>query len=141
MERIGFVDTQSILSQIEDLENSKAHGGTTMDMTGKNLFIKWISYLFRPFFFDARNLLGAIISIENLVWVFIFFKILRNLRNRIAESFRNVYWFSLFSFFAITIPAAYLLYNLGIAVRQKTMIVPFFFVLFFLTKYKHTALK
>lgn len=136
MQRVGFVDTESIISQIEDLETRKSQGETTIDMSGENLLVKWVSYLFRPFFYDAKNFLSIVSSLENVVWVLIFFKIFKSFRRSIINSYRNIYWFSLFSIFTITVPGAYLLYNLGIAVRQKTMIVPFLFVVFFLTLFK-----
>jgi hypothetical protein len=136
MQRVGFVDTESIISQIEDLETRKSQGETTIDMSGENLLVKWVSYLFRPFFYDAKNFLSIVSSLENVVWVLIFIKIFKNFRRSIINSYRNIYWFSLFSIFTITVPGAYLLYNLGIAVRQKTMVVPFLFVVFFLTLYK-----
>jgi len=141
MQRIGFVDTESIISQLEELESTRAHGGTSLDMSGENLFVKWISYLFRPFFFDARNILSVIISMENIVWIAVFFIIFKNIKKNIVASYRNVFWFCFFSIFMLTIPAAFLLYNLGIAVRQKTMIVPFLFILLFLTIYKSITSK
>ncbi len=140
MQRVGFVDTESIISQIEDLETRKSQGETTIDMSGENLLVKWVSYLFRPFFYDAKNFLSIVSSLENVVWVLIFIKIFKNFRRSIINSYSNIYWFSLFSIFTITVPGAYLLYNLGIAVRQKTMVVPFLFVVFFLTLYK-TSIK
>ena len=141
MQRIGFVDTESILSQVEDLENIKVKGGSTVDMTGKNLLVKWLSYLFRPLFYDAGNVLGIIVSLENLFWILIFLNIIRKFKDKIFETFRNIYWFCFFSIFTITVPAAYLLYNLGIAIRQKTMIIPFLFTLLFLILYKKVDFK
>lgn len=131
--RIGFVDSESIISQIEDLENVKAIGGTSIDMTDKNIFIKWISYLFRPLFYDAKNLMSILVSVENLLWIMIFVIIVGRFRKKLIKSLRNIYWFSFFSIFTLTIPASYIMYNLGIAVRQKVMIVPFLFVVFFLS--------
>lgn len=136
MERVGFVDTESIISQFEDLAGQQIEGGSSIYMGDKPLGIKWISYMFRPFFYDTYNILSIIVSMENIVWVMIFIIMIKTIFKKIEQSYRDLYWFCFFSIFFITIPAAFLLYNLGIAIRQKTMIVPFLFILLFLIQFK-----
>lgn len=132
LDRIGFVDTESILSQLESLESQKMEGTTSIDMTDKNIIIKWLSYMFRPFFYDAKGVLALLASVENLLWVALFIKIFYNARNKFSEAIKNFYWFCFFAIFFVTIPAAYILVNLGIALRQKMMVFPFIIVIFFI---------
>ncbi|SRX75859.1 hypothetical protein AEQU3_02856 [Aequorivita antarctica] len=136
MARVGFVDTESILSQFEDLAGQKIEGGSSIYMGDKTLIVKWLSYMFRPLFYDVFNILSLIVSFENALWLIFFFKIFKNLRKKIQLKYQEVYWFTFSAVFFITIPAAYLLYNLGIAVRQKTMIIPFLFILVFLSIFR-----
>ena len=136
MARVGFVDTESVISQLEDLAGQKIEGGSSVYMGDKTLIVKWLSYLFRPLFYDAFNTLSILASIENVIWVLIFLIIFSKLTKKIQVIYQDTYWLTFFAIFFLTIPAAYLLYNLGIAIRQKTMIVPFLFPLFFLTQFK-----
>ncbi len=136
MARVGFVDTESILSQFDDLEGQRIQGGSSIYMGDENLIVKWLSYMFRPLFYDAFNLLSLIVSFENTLWLFLFIKIFRNLPKKMQFSYQDIYWLTFLAVFMITIPAAYLLYNLGLAIRQKTMVIPFLFVLFFLSIFR-----
>ncbi|MEH6765242.1 MAG: hypothetical protein V7655_12135 [Aequorivita antarctica] len=136
MARVGFVDTESILSQFEDLAGQKIEGGSSIYMGDKTLLVKWLSYMFRPLFYDVFNVLSLIVSFENALWLAFFYKIFKNSRKKIQVKYQEFYWFTFSAVFFITIPAAYLLYNLGIAVRQKTMIVPFLFILVFLSIFR-----
>jgi hypothetical protein len=136
MARVGFIDTESIVSQLEDLAGQKIEGGSSIYMGDKNLLVKWLSYLFRPLFYDAFNILSWIVSFENVLWLYFFIKIFKEWRKKIQFSFQDIYWTMFFAIFFITIPAAYLLYNLGLAIRQKTMIIPFLFTLLFLSTFR-----
>lgn len=136
MARVGFLDTESILSQFEDLAGQKIEGGSSIYMGDKTLLVKWLSYMFRPLFYDVFNVLSLIVSFENALWLAFFYKIFKNSRKKIQVKYQEFYWFTFSAVFFITIPAAYLLYNLGIAVRQKTMIIPFLFILMFLSIFR-----
>lgn len=132
LDRIGFVDNESILSQLESLESQKMEGTTSIDMTDENIIIKWLSYMFRPFFYDAKGVLAFLASVENLIWVVLFIKIFYNTRNKFSAAFKNFYWFCFFAIFFVTIPTAYILVNLGIALRQKMMVFPFIIIILFM---------
>lgn len=132
MARVGFTETESLISQFEALENTKVEGGTSIDMTNQNLIIKWLSYMFRPLFFDANGPLLIISSFENTIWLIVFFKIFRRIRKNISTQFKSFFWFSFITIFTLSIPSAYILINLGIAVRQKTMVFPFLIIVFFI---------
>ncbi len=132
MARVGFTETESLIAQFEALETTKVEGGTSIDMSNQNLLVKWLSYMFRPLFFDANSPLLLISSMENSVWLLIFFNIFRRIRTKINYLYKSFFWFSFLSIFTLSIPSAYILINLGIAVRQKTMVFPFVIIVFFI---------
>jgi hypothetical protein len=136
MERVGFEETKSVFSQFENLAGQRIEGGSSIYMGDKPLWFKWISYMFRPFFYDAYNITSIVVSVENIFWVIMFVIVLKNFFLKLKPLYKEIYWFCFFSIFFITIPAAFMLYNLGIAVRQKTMVVPFLFTLLFLIQFK-----
>ncbi len=139
--RLGFSMDESLFDQLEMLENKKMLGGSSVNLVGENIFIKWFSYVFRPFFFDSHNSFTLISSFENSIWVVLFIVLFKNFRKKLQEQFRHIYWFTFFAIFTITIPSAFILINLGIAVRQKTMVIPFLFMVFFLTIFKLEKIK
>ncbi len=136
LERIDFKAGQSLTEQVELLSERELAGGSSVNVKDSNILVKWVSYIFRPLFVDAHNVFALAASVENLVWVMMFFVIFRKLRTKIVDQMRSVYWFSVFAIIAITLPGAFLLSNLGVAARQKTMVVPFVFILLFITLYK-----
>ncbi|MBZ0327463.1 MAG: hypothetical protein K8F54_07650 [Altibacter sp.] len=136
LERVDFKNEESILEQVEMLGDRKLAGGASINLKDSNLIVRWFSYVFRPFFIDAHNIFAIAASIENLVWVLMFINIVKRIRHKIVDAFRHIYWFSAFSILTITLPGAYLLSNLGVAARQKTMIIPFLFMLLFISLFK-----
>lgn len=132
MARVGFTETESLIAQFEALETTKVEGGTSIDMSNQNLLVKWLSYMFRPLFFDANSPLLLISSVENSLWLLIFINIFRRIRTKINYLHKSFFWFSFLSIFTLSIPSAYILINLGIAVRQKTMVFPFIIIVFFI---------
>jgi hypothetical protein len=135
LERVGFNSDTSLIDQFETLENVDMPGGSSVNMANKSMLIKWPSYMFRPLFFDSGGILTIIASFENLVWLLIFIKIFRNIKYYIGKK-DSQFWLSFFVIMTITLPAAFILTNLGIANRQKTMIIPFLFIVLFLCLYK-----
>ena len=96
-----------------------------------------ISLLFRPFFFDAGGALGAIASFENLLMVVMVGSMLIRFRGTLSL-FRNVFFlrFALIFTVALTLLLAYVYYNVGLGLRQRSMFLPplicFFVVLLYL---------
>ena len=133
LQRVGIQEIQDIGSRLEELQFINQGGGSSVNMADENILIKWLAFLFRPFFFEAHNIFGLIVSIENIVWVAIFLKIFFNIRTKLkVNKIKLFYWASFISVFAISIPSAYILTNLGIAIRLKIMIFPFILVVFFI---------
>jgi hypothetical protein len=129
-ERVGFGSRgeESISEYIERTQGYNQFGDSSVYLGDSNILVKMFSYFFRPLFFDAHNSLALISSIENVAWVVIFFYLLKRWKpqnNKIQIP--PIYWFAFIAIFTVSIPLAMVLNNLGIAVRQKTMVFPFIF--------------
>jgi len=108
-------------------ELGKSNSG--VDIENYNQFLKLFTFLFRPLFFDAPNIIGIFTSIEDVVYLILFTNFLFNgifkLRNL------NGYFIIFFiSFLFVSLSLAQISGNLGIAVRQKAQIMPLFFLVY-----------
>ncbi len=98
-----------------------------------NLFSRIFAYIFRPLFFDVRNIFGIILSFDNFILLIIFVYSLINmvklrclrlsLKNQISNFCAT---FSLSTAFLLSISTS----NLGLAARHKWMFLPVIFILF-----------
>lgn len=109
-----------------------AASDTGVNMASYSLPEKFFTFWFRPLFFDAPGFFGIIVSIENLIYLLIFAKIFRLkfftfLKNAPAHVKTSLALFLITSF-AMT----FIMSNLGIIIRQKSMIMYFmFFVIYY----------
>lgn len=130
---LKFADTESldILSSSSlshrASELSKSHSG--IDIQNYGLFMKMFTFWFRPLFFDGQGAVGILVSFENLLYIYMFYVVLKKgiLYWRDWNGwFRICLFFFLFASFAL----AQVTGNLGIAMRQKAQLMPFFFIVF-----------
>ncbi len=133
LETIAVGDVSNISKQSEIVMKANQEGGGAVDLQGSNLAVKWFSYLFRPFIFEARSAQALLAAVENVVWLVIFWKIAVGIRFRryIPARRQTIFWICVACIFTVTLPSAFILSNLGIASRQKIMIVPMMLYLFF----------
>lgn len=87
--------------------------------------IRLFSLLFRPLFLDAGGVFGLISSVENLVYIAVIGFMVWNWREA-AQLFRTGLEIRFATFFATVLTALLTLtyYNVGLGLRQKTMIMP-----------------
>lgn len=130
---LKFADTDSldILSSStlnhRASELSKATSG--VDIQNYGLFMKLFTFWFRPLFFDGQGALGILVSFENFIYLLMFYQLIRQgIFNWKSWNgwFRICLFFFLFGSFAL----AQVTGNLGIAMRQKAQLMPFFFIVF-----------
>ena len=136
LKEIAVTNISDIEGKLQSSMNANVEGGAGIDLKDSNLVVKWFSYMFRPFVFEARNPMFLVSALENLVWLYIFFIIIRGL---FFEKIKTNYilWSYIGIILACTLPLAYTLANFGISMRQKIMIFPFFLILFFIvTKHR-----
>ena len=135
LKEIAVTNISDIEGKLQNSMNANLEGGAGVDMKDSNLVVKWFSYMFRPFIFEARDPMFLVSALENLVWLYIFFIIIKGLFfDKIKTNY--ILWSYIGIILACTLPLAYTLANFGISMRQKIMIFPFFLILFFIVK-KH----
>ena len=133
LKEIAVTNFSDIEGKLQNSMNANLEGGAGVDMKDSNLIVKWFSYMFRPFIFEARNPMFLVSALENLVWLYIFFIIIKGLFfDKIKTNY--ILWSYIGIILACTLPLAYTLANFGISMRQKIMIFPFFLILFFYCK-------
>ena len=133
LKEIAVTNISDIEGKLQSSINANVEGGAGIDLKDSNLVVKWFSYMFRPFVFEARNPMFLVSALENLVWLYIFFIIIRGLFfDKIKTNY--ILWSYIGIILACTLPLAYTLANFGISMRQKIMIFPFFLILFFIVK-------
>ena len=128
-----FTDTESIdilsSSTLSHRASELSKSSSGIDIQNYNLFMKMFTFWFRPLFFDGQGGLGILVSFENLVYIYMFFVVIKKgiLYWRDWNGwFRICLFFFLFGSFAL----AQVTGNLGIAMRQKAQLMPFFFIIF-----------
>ena len=133
LKEIAVTNFSDIEGKLQNSMNANLEGGAGVDMKDSNLIVKWFSYMFRPFIFEARDPMFLVSALENLVWLYIFFIIIKGLFfDKIKTNY--ILWSYIGIILACTLPLAYTLANFGISMRQKIMIFPFFLILFFIVK-------
>lgn len=103
---------------------SRASSGSAIDVSGMPFPLKVLTFWFRPFFFDVRNLNGLIASIENLIFVIVFVKAMRS---KPLTAFRKapfvikgLVFFLILGSFAFSQSLG----NVGIMIRMRNMFLP-----------------
>jgi hypothetical protein len=112
----GFFERQSRTAQQFD---------TGTSVIGASYPVRLLSLLFRPFFFDANSLLSLLASLEN-VFTVAFAIVLFRRRRDVVMLYRQVFFIRFATMFALmlTLLLAYVYYNVGLGLRQRTMILP-----------------
>jgi len=108
-------------------ELSKASSG--VDIQNYSLFMKLFTFWFRPLFVDNLSLIGLMASFENLIYLLMFWVVIKE---ALFNWSKINGWFRIgIIFFLIgSVILAQISGNLGIAMRQKSQLMPFFFIFF-----------
>ena len=101
-----------------------------VNLQNYSLPMKMFTFWFRPLFFDGQGIMGLLVSFENAYYLFMFYIVL-------SYGFKNWKnwngWFRICLFFFLlgSLALAQVTGNLGIAIRQKAQLMPFFFIIYF----------
>ena len=116
----------------EERSESLSSSGSGVDMANYPLPLKLFTFWFRPLFFDAPGALGLIVSVENLIYLLLFLKILRKDFIKFLKKSPITVKMSLTVFFLASLAMSFVMSNLGIIMRQKSMVMYFlFFVIYY----------
>ena len=106
--------------------------GSGVDMASYPLPFKLFTFWFRPLFIDAPNFLGIITSFENLLYLLLFFKILNKDFIRFLRKSPSLVKMSFVIFLSTSFAMTFVMSNLGIIMRQKSMVMYYlFFVIYY----------
>ncbi len=121
----------------ETRSNSLDNATSGVPMTDYTLLEKFFTFWFRPLFFDAPGILGVIVSIENFIYILIFGKLFKKSFFGFLRSAPAKVKLSLVLFFTSSFAMTFVMSNLGIILRQKSMIMYFlFFVIYYFLAYE-----
>lgn len=92
---------------------------------GASYPVRLLSLLFRPLFFDANDSLGYVASLENIMGLLLVAVMVAGWRELVLL-FRRIFFvrFALLFALALTVLLAAVYYNVGLGMRQRTMIAP-----------------
>lgn len=131
---VGIGGLGDLKDYIEQREAMNADGGSSLDISSLNYPQQVFTYLYRPMFYEAQSAIQMMAAIENLILLLITVVLLFGIR--IKRCFRAVN-FGLFVYFLVTLSIlAMTTANLGLAVRQKLMILPVLLVLLLISNRK-----
>lgn len=131
----GFQDRASL----QAMRLSTGNIGSAVDMSSYPLPLKLFTFWFRPLFVDAPNALGIFVSLENLLYLFLFAKLLDRSFIRFIVQAPAMVKMSGVVFLSISFAMSFVMSNLGIIIRQKSMIMYFaFFVILAFMDWKKT---
>lgn len=146
LQMAGVTGSENLVEEFEAFSEDRAQelskSSSGVDMASYPLPVKLFTFWFRPLFFDAPGLLGLIVSVENLVYLLLFFKIIKKDFIRFLRKSPVSVKMSITVFFLSSLAMTFVMSNLGIIMRQKSMVMYFlFFVIFYyLAQKKYTRL-
>lgn len=109
--------------------NEEVGGGTSV--RNASFPVRLLSLLFRPLFFDVNGPMALIASIEN-VFMIAFVIYTYRTKGGMVRIFREVYFFRFALFFTciLLLMLSFVYYNVGLGLRQRSMVLPALFSLF-----------
>lgn len=105
-------------------DNLAKGANTGVDISSYPFPLQVLTFLYRPFFFDVRSIVGLVASFENLLLVILTFKAFRH---KPAETFKKAPFVlkGLLIFLVIgTLAFAPSLGNIGVMIRMRNMLLP-----------------
>ena len=134
----NLVESFDKFSTTRSSELAKSNSG--VDISNYPLILKLFTFWFRPLFFDAPGIAGIIVSFENVVYIMLaanlfqpgFFKYVR-ISSALVKT-------SAVAFLATSFALSATLSNMGIIIRQKSMVMYFFlFIIISFLDYKQSV--
>lgn len=125
------INEEDVLGSFQDFSQVQAgrlsSSGSGVDITNYPLPLKLFTFWFRPLFIDAPGALGIFVSFENLLYVLLAFKLVDKDFIPFLKQSTSLVKMSLVIFITSSIALSFVMSNLGIAMRQKSMVMYFLF--------------
>jgi hypothetical protein len=124
-------------SAVRSFELAKA--GSGIDISNYPLVLKLFTFWFRPLFVDAPGAMGLLVSVENVLYVALTIKLFQKGFFKFLRKGSALLKTSAVTFLATSFALSNTMSNMGIIIRQKSMIMYFllFVIVMFLDYKKH----
>ena len=135
---VAQIDTNSenVVEDFQDYANTQSDrletSGSGVAMQSYPLPFKFFTFWFRPLFVDSPSTLGLFSSAENLIYLLLFYKICNKRFIVFIRKAPYMVKMSAITFLVASYAMTFVMSNLGIIMRQKTMVMYFgFFVVYY----------
>lgn len=126
LDQENLLDSFTEFADTRAFELAKANSG--IDTSQYPLILKLLTFWFRPLFFDAPSFIGIVVSFENLLYLFLTLKLINRRFLGFLKAAPALVKTSAVIFLATSFALSGTLSNLGIIIRQKSMVM--YFLLF-----------
>ncbi|MEP6513572.1 MAG: hypothetical protein ABJA79_06870 [Parafilimonas sp.] len=136
---IDFVglDSDNLVSSFDQFSSHRAEelakANSGIDISNYPLIFKLFTFWFRPLFIDAPGVNGLIVSFENLLYIFLTYKLFQSGFFKFFGKSSALVKTSAVVFLGISIALAQTLSNMGIIVREKSMVM--YYLLFIIISF------
>lgn len=110
---------------VDKRQGYNAGGGSSIDISSMSLPMQMLTYLFRPLPFEAHSIFALLASFDNIILILLVLMGLYFIFKKNKPSIESNRLFLWLYFYLSLIILASTTANLGIAMRQKWMILPF----------------
>ena len=128
----GLNELGQMAQYIEERQGYNQSGGSSLDISSMSLPMQLFTYAFRPLPYEAHSVTALFSSLDNFYLLFVFsLAIYYSIKRKPCTSSANIAF--LITYLGISwVILAMMTSNLGIAVRQKWMFMPFLIFICFL---------
>lgn len=132
----GLEESGNIVEDFDQFSEKRASelgkAGSGLDISSYPMILKLFTFWFRPLFFDSPGIMGIIVSVENVIYLFLFSNIIRKDFINFVRKSPIAVKMSLVVFLLTSVAMTFVMSNLGIIIRQKSMVMYFiFFVIYY----------
>ena len=134
----NVVQSFNQFSTVRAYELSKS-AGSGIDISNYPLVLKLFTFWFRPLFVDAPGAMGLVVSVENMLYLYLAFQLFQKGFIKFLRKSSALVKTSAVTFLATSFALSNTMSNMGIIIRQKSMIMYFlmFVILAFMDYRKH----
>jgi len=118
-------DVSDVSAYIDQRQSYNADGGSSVDISSMSLPMQMLTYMYRPLPFEAHSIFALLASFDNLLLILLSLIGLFYIFRKNKPSVNSNRLFLWLYFYISLIMLATTTANLGIAMRQKWMILPF----------------
>lgn len=130
-------NSENVVEDFEQFSEERSLGlsekaGSGVTMSDYPLPLKFFTFWFRPLFVDSPGILGVFSSLENLLYLLLFIKICNQRFVKFIRKAPYMVKMSAIVFLLTSFAMTFVMSNLGIIMRQKSMVMYFgFFVIYY----------